>query len=128
MNRWGDMKRLRRFSAASSIAIIFMLACSTVAHAARPSSDEMEMTPKEAKAWQYLHIGKQATEKSDWDSAIINFRRATSTFEDACFSPYARYLLEAAEKAKLMKAQGSPLRDVNVTYLETLRAYPCGCS
>ena len=121
------MKRLRTFLLTSSTAIIFILSHNTIGHT-RPSFEELEMSPKEAKAWQYLQIGKQATEEFDWDTAIINFRRATSTFEDACFSPYAQYLLEAAQKAKLMKAQGSPLRDVNVTYQETLRAYPRGCS
>lgn len=121
-------KLITTITAVGSVAIISILGCGTVGHAIQPSTDEMEMTPKEAQAWQYLQIGKQATEQFDWDTAIINFRRATSTFEDACFSPYARYLLEAAQKAKLMKTQGSPLRDVNVTYQETLRAYPRGCS
>lgn len=121
-------KLITTITAVSSIAIILLLGCGTEGHATQSSTDQMEMTPKEAQAWLYLQVGKQATENFDWDSAIINFRRATSTFKDACFSPYAQYLLEAAQKAKLMKAQGSPVRDVNVRYQEKLRAYPRGCS
>jgi hypothetical protein len=88
----------------------------------------MELTPKEEQAWRYLEIGRQATERFDWDTAIINFDRASSTFEDSCFTPYVEYLLEAAKKAKAMKNEGYPLRDVNVTYQETVESYPNGCS
>jgi hypothetical protein len=119
------------------VAIALTLACATVARAVplmtweRPTEiafDDMELTPEENQAWRYLNIGRQATERFDWDTAIINFNRASSTLEDSCFSPYVQYLLEAATKAKEMKREGWGLRDVYVTYQDTVNAYPNGCS
>jgi hypothetical protein len=120
-----------------SVALTLTLMCATSAHAvpsmtiespAKIAFNDMEMTPEENQAWQYLEIGRQATERFDWDTAIINFDRASSTFEDLCFSPYVQYLLEATKKAKAMKSEGYSLRDVSVTYRDTVNTYPNGCS
>jgi hypothetical protein len=119
------------------VAFALTLMCSTSTRAvpslaiespAKIAFDDMERTPEENQAWRYLEIGRQATERFDWDTAIINFGRASSTLKDLCFLPYVQYLLEAAKKAKAMKSEGYSLRDVNVTYQDTVNTYPNGCS
>jgi hypothetical protein len=88
-----------------SVALALTLVCATIARAV-PS-----------QSWQRsAEIAFKATEDGDWDTAIINLRRAIAGNPNECLDAYYQQFIDAAQEAKALIREGGRRQDAYQRY------------
>jgi hypothetical protein len=108
---------------------IVLLLSTASATFARPINPAPRPISPESELDRYFRIAFDAATAGDFDTAIINYRRAASATEDQCDRQHAEAGIEAATAAKAQKNAGrtSLLTQIFARKLEEL-ALPLPCT
>jgi hypothetical protein len=91
----------------ATFIFLFLLSSSATARDLNPSSFAQ---PNESLEDQYFRIAFSAASSADFDTAIINYRRAASVTRNECDRKHALYGMEAALRQKQAKNRGESHR------------------